>query len=307
MEALAAERKKNGSYKDICEFAARMESKLINKRQLESLAKAGAFDSLSPNRRRFFESASLLVRYNQQTQEEHSSGQDNLFGGMMEGSARLLPDLPQVEEWASAERIEHAFDAIGFYLDTHPLEAWLEELEGTGILTRPDIENAATRNGARVKLAGIVTLLRHRSAGNRRFAHLKLSQPAGSLDISIFDENLIAGSRSLLESRQPLVMQVEVRKDEGGFRLMAESVQRLEDYLNARGGECHIHLSGTRGIQDIRALLGERGKGNGNVCVVLAVGNGAVVELSLGSGYALRPKKIARIATCPQVLEAAIR
>ncbi|MEE8171332.1 MAG: DNA polymerase III subunit alpha, partial [Alphaproteobacteria bacterium] len=121
MRAVVAERDVNGPYKSVFDFATRLGAGVVNKRQLENLMRAGAFDALEPSRRKLFDAVELLLRHADSA--ERNSDQDSLFGagpnmGMPE------PSLAEVADWPPLERLNYEQEAIGFYLSAHPLEAY---------------------------------------------------------------------------------------------------------------------------------------------------------------------------------------
>ncbi|MFP6689019.1 MAG: DNA polymerase III subunit alpha, partial [Alphaproteobacteria bacterium] len=126
MRAVVAERDANGPYTSVFDFATRLGAGVVNKRQLENLIRAGAFDRLEPSRRKLYEAVELLLRHAETA--ERNSGQDSLFGtgpnmGMPE------PSLAEVADWPPLERLNHEQEAVGFYFSAHPLEAYSTVLE----------------------------------------------------------------------------------------------------------------------------------------------------------------------------------
>jgi len=125
MGELVAERKANGPFKDLFDFSRRLDAKSFNRRQFESLVKAGAFEALNPNRAQSFAAADLLLRQASRAAEERESRQESLFGGidgLGDGGFAARPSLPVVGDWPPVERLQYEFDAIGFYLSSHPLD-----------------------------------------------------------------------------------------------------------------------------------------------------------------------------------------
>src|SRR5690348_10822081 len=122
MAELVAERAARGRFKDLADFSRRLDAKSFNRRQFESLAKAGAFDSLNPNRAQTFAAAEQLLRQASLAAEERESRQESLFAGI-DPSFAPRPSLPLVTDWPPAERLQHECAAIGFYLSSHPLDA----------------------------------------------------------------------------------------------------------------------------------------------------------------------------------------
>src|SRR5262249_50075791 len=122
MRELVAERSAGGGFKALADFWRRIDAKSFNRRQFESLAKAGAFDSLNPNRAQTFAAAEQLLRQASLAAEERESRQESLFAAIDPAFAPL-PALPLVADWPPVERLQHEFAAIAFYLSSHPLDA----------------------------------------------------------------------------------------------------------------------------------------------------------------------------------------
>src|SRR3546814_10475449 len=116
MEAMVEERRQSGAYRDVFDFARRLDTKVVNKRQLENLIRAGAFDCLDGNRARLHTGVDTIVRYAHTEAAERESGLGNLFGGPDGGSGLSVPNLPARADWDEMERLAQEFGAIGFYL-----------------------------------------------------------------------------------------------------------------------------------------------------------------------------------------------
>ncbi|MDZ7772147.1 MAG: hypothetical protein U5K31_05315 [Balneolaceae bacterium] len=123
VEAVVEEREENGPFDSVYDFASRIDSRVCNKRTLESLFQAGAFDSVNPNRRQLLENIETLLSYGSRVQEMKESNQSDLFGdGSGSASAIDEPPLREVEPWSNIERLNKERELIGFYLSGHPLE-----------------------------------------------------------------------------------------------------------------------------------------------------------------------------------------
>ncbi|HCX66314.1 MAG TPA: DNA polymerase III subunit alpha, partial [Rhodobiaceae bacterium] len=121
MEHLVEERRANGPFRDLFDFASRISPRLVNKRTFENLARAGAFDALNPNRAQVLASADLLLGTANAAAQERESQQDSLFGGDS-GVMAAQPALPNVDPWYPMQRLTEEFNAVGFYLSGHPLD-----------------------------------------------------------------------------------------------------------------------------------------------------------------------------------------
>lgn len=260
MKELEAERVANGPFKDIFDLAERLDPKVFTKRQIESLAKSGAFDALIENRRMIFENATLLSRFNAQAFEEKQSQQVNLFGGA-EAEHAAHPALSECEDWAPTERLLQEYEAIGFYLSAHPLDAVFGGFRDAGVIPIRQLESRLQERSTKIKLAGVVTGITQRVSGGKRFAYVKLSDPSGLIEISIFNENLITQSRDMLESKKPLLFAADGRKDEGGVRVIADSISFLEQQIAKPQPRFQLALTSARMAESLAALLKARAEG----------------------------------------------
>ena len=120
MRHVVEEREANGGFKDLFDFARRVDTRIVNKRAFENLARGGAFDCLEPTRAKSLASASILQQIGSRAAQEKESAQNSLFGDAPETMAE--PDLPNPQPWSNVEQLDHELGAIGFYLGGHPLE-----------------------------------------------------------------------------------------------------------------------------------------------------------------------------------------
>ena len=289
METLVDEREAGGPFKDLGDFADRADTRMVNKRQIENLACAGAFDALDPNRHRVFAGAEIIVRHAAAATSERESAQESLFGNGAGGVAKAKLVLPEVEDWAAMERLRHEFEAIGFYLSAHPLDAYGQNLERLGVVRHADLARALDRDPGRKRLAGIVIGKQERTSrrGNR-FAFLQLSDTGGVYEVVIFSEVLSASSE-LIEGGEPLLLTVEGRSDGEGLRLMAHEIAPLEAAVAEAGVGLRLFLSGREPLDRVKAVLEHEPRGRGRVALVLDLADGQEVELELPDSYRLSP------------------
>lgn len=229
MEVVASERKENGDFKDVYDFAKRISPRLVNKKSVEALAKAGAFDRVGNNRRQIAESFETLAAYSAQQNEESSSNQMSLFGGMAE--ANIKPKLKQTEDWNRAERLQKEFEAFGFFLNEHPIDVAIPDLRKRGVIFSDKLERDELKDGALVKMVGVIANSKHRSSARGRFAYINISDPFGIFETMVFDEALITNSRDILVDGSVIALDCLIRRDEGGIRILIQGVKKLEDFL----------------------------------------------------------------------------
>ena len=133
VESIVAERAANGAFKDLSDFAGRCNTKALNKRALETLAAAGAFDALEPNRALVHGNVEQMLAFSNRLATNAAQGIGDLFGGG--AAARPQIDVRPLKAWTPMERLQHEFDAVGFFLSGHPLDAYASVLAKLGILS----------------------------------------------------------------------------------------------------------------------------------------------------------------------------
>lgn len=230
MEEVVKERKNNGKFKNIYDFAKRLDPKLINKKSIEALAKSGAFDDISSNRHQIAESFDILSAYSNQENEVKSSNQMSFFGNVIDKENN--PPLKNCKEWNKAEKLQQEFEAFGFFLNDHPLDETKEELQKRGVVSSEKIISDKLEDGDLVKIAGIVISSKHRSSARGRFAYLYLSDSYGVFEAMIFDEKLITESRDLIADGSRVIIECSIRKDDGGIRILVKKITNLEIFIN---------------------------------------------------------------------------
>jgi len=287
MEGLVAERKAKGPFRSLADFAGRVDPKQANKRILESLASAGAFDSLVPNRRQTLEAAETVLRHATAALDARNSQQVSLFGESGAEAPRL--QLPQVPDWSPLERLQREFDAVGFYLSAHPLDGYALPLARLGAVKQSDLARLAQMQPGRQKVAGIVLSKRERTAKNgSRFAFVELSDQSGVFEVVVFSE-LLAKTRDLLEAGKPLLAAVDARPDGDGYRLMAQSFDALEEAAAQAARGLKIFTASGEAFASLKSILAQDQRGKGRVAIVLDLEGGEELEMELPDTYRLSP------------------
>ena len=186
-ENAVKERVENGKFKDIYDFSERLDPKTINKKSIEALSKAGAFDCLHDNRHQIANSFDVLSSYAAQKHEAASSNQMSLFCGTPE--ADVKPELKKVEKWTKIERLQKEFEAFGFFLNEHPTDDHVPALRRRGVIFSDKLERDELGDNSLVKMSGVIAGSKHRSGPRGRFAYLTISDYLGIFEAMIFDEN----------------------------------------------------------------------------------------------------------------------
>ncbi|MEZ4806900.1 MAG: DNA polymerase III subunit alpha [Flavobacteriales bacterium] len=198
VEAITTEREKDGPYTNIFDLMRRVNLRSANRKALESLAYAGAFDGLDVQRAHFFHSPGegrptfmeTLVRYGQQYQDGADSSQVSMFD-MAEGDAAIPePTLPNAEGWSALEQLHYEKEVIGFYLSGHPLDDHRLEIKYLCNATLPDLKDLDKVAGRELTFAGIVTKAEHRIAkSGKAFGSISIEDHFGTHDFMLFSED----------------------------------------------------------------------------------------------------------------------
>jgi DNA polymerase-3 subunit alpha len=302
MTELVAERTARGRFKDLVDFSRRLDAQSFNRRQFESLAKAGAFDSLNPNRAQTFAAAESLLRQASRAAEERESRQESLFAAIDPDFAPR-PTLPLVADWPPVERLQHEFAAIGFYLSSHPLDPYGKSLERAGIIRFADLPVGLAANVAsRFKLAGIVIGRKERTSGRgNRFAFVQMSDPSGTFEVTLFSE-ILSESRALFDSGQPLVVTVDVRSEEESLRLTAQKIEPLDTVVAHAAAGLRVFLGEARALANLKSVIARGAGGRGRVTVVLDLPS-REVEIALPGGFTVDPRTRAAVKSLPGIVD----
>ena len=224
MESVVAERKKNGPFKALYDFAERLDARAINRRQLENLAKSGAFDSIESDRARALASCETIVAYAQRVAEERASAQASLFGSE-EPSAR--PSFPKAPVWSAQDRLDAERESVGFYLSGHPLSEFFVDA-GDRYSTYREILDEGETEPRSYSMAGVVRRIQYRPAqSGGTLAFVSMSDPSGDYEPMIMPEN-VAAARDVLEVGKAFVFRGRIRWRDGDMRIAGDSFERVE-------------------------------------------------------------------------------
>jgi len=289
MISLISDRSARGPYKNLPDFAERLDSKAMNRRQFEQLICAGAFDCLHDNRAQLSAGAESILRYAQSLQEERNIGQVSLFGGDDGGAGGLgMPDLPVVAPWDPLEKLAREFGAVGFYLSAHPLDSRGAQFERMKIVPLRHVEeDIRNKHMARYQMAGVLLKKQEKmSQKGSKYAFLQLSDPTGIFEITIFSETLSI-AREILVPGNALLLTVEAEVKEDQIRYTCGKIQLLEQVLESKINEIQIHLTGVNGIEKIKQFLDIEGRGRSKITFFAHLEDGRQAEIELSGGWSL--------------------
>ncbi|MEO8345076.1 MAG: DNA polymerase III subunit alpha [Betaproteobacteria bacterium] len=223
IESIVAARREGGPFVDLFDFCRRVDKRVVNRRAVEALVRAGAFDAIEPRRAALLASVGIALEAAERA--EANAAQVSLFG---EESAERSVGLVATREWSDAERLQNEKSAVGYYLSGHPFHGFAAELAP---VVRTAISDLAPRID-RVLVAGIVTQMRVQNGRRGRMAFVTLDDGRGSTEIMVYNE-IYDSVRSLLRDDQLVIAEVKVTQrmtedgESTGLRIIAENVYDL--------------------------------------------------------------------------------
>ena len=269
---------------DLADFAGRINPRVINRRALESLVAAGAFDDFEPNRARLAAGLDLVLSQASQAVDSAAMGQDELFGDMPQNLA-----LPEADPWLPAERLQREYSAVGFYLSAHPLDEYEAVLQRIGVQRWVDFAEAVRSGVTADRLAGTVTgKQERRTRTGGRMGIIQLSDPSGQFEAVLFSEAL-AQHRDLLEVGRSVIVVVTAEERPEGVNLRVQSVEALEQAADGLQ-RLRVYIRDDGPLSKLRTQLSAvSGKGEVNL-VLLSGDDDREIEIRLAGGFAVSPE-----------------
>lgn len=265
MASVITERNENGPFKDLEDFAGRLDTHLVNKRQMENMVRSGTFDSLNPNRKQMYLGIEAIMGEASAQQSERESNQIGLFGG--EDQPKQTIRLPDVADWPPMECLREEFDAIGFYLSAHPLDSYGKSLQRLDVVSYGDV--LAKGVAGNYALAGTVVSKKERiSQKGNRYAFVTFSDASGSYEATMFSETLSAASE-LLEPGTAVLIKATAQFEGETVRLTAQSVRSLDKMASQTSAGLQITLNNDKPIAAIQDALADARRGMGKVKIVV--------------------------------------
>ncbi len=263
VDLLVAEREANGPFLGFMDFCSRVNSRDLNKRCLESLIKAGAFDWTGLPRRRMFEGMDFSLQRAEARRADLAQGQTSLFdllddAGSSGGAGDLSDaDLPEVEPWSSSEMLSFEKDLLGFYISGHPLEEFEWEIDTYASHPLPEL--ATLPEGTLVRVAGLVTEWRKFFTKNEtEMATFKLEGLRGGIQCAMYQET-VQQYASGLHDNLPVMLAAELKPREGEPRLIIHEICPLAKAPAWYAERVTLHLSEAqtteKRLSDLRDLV----------------------------------------------------
>jgi DNA polymerase-3 subunit alpha len=288
---------------DLADFASRVNPRAVNKRVLESLAAAGAFDAIEGNRARAFSAADTLLASAQRAHDAAEMGQSELFGGP---AARTPLILPAAEPWPPAERLQKEFDAIGFFLSGHPLDDYAPALQRLRVPSWAEFARSIKAGASAGRVAGsVVSRQERRTRTGSKMGIIGLSDPSGHFEAVLFAEGL-AQYRDQLEPGKAVLLSLSAELQGDDVRARIQTVEPLDQAAAKLQKALRVFLRDARPLDSVAKRLqgGPRNgdeKSDGEVSMVLILGEGTEVEVKLPGRFKVSPQIAGAIKAIPGV------
>ena len=279
--SVVAARVQGGPFRDLFDFCERVDKRLVNRRVIESLVRAGAFDSITDHRASLLATVGLAMESAEQT--ERAANQVSLFEALETGD-RGPRAHRDVARWTEREQLLHEKAALGFYLSGHPFNGYAQDIRP---IAPTPLRELQPGNEPR-RIAGIVHGVRVQQSRRGRMGIVALDDGTGRVELTLFNE-LFEASRGVLKEDQPLVAEGKVLQDDftGGLRITADAVWDLAAARDKFARGMRITCNGGSSGPKLKELLGPyRSVGNRGCPVSVAYSNGAATcEIELGDDW----------------------
>jgi DNA polymerase-3 subunit alpha len=285
-------------FADLGDFARRINPRAVNKRVLESLAAAGAFDCIERERARAAAAIDTVLAAAQRAHEAASVGQSELFGGPAAPEALTLP---AAAAWLPAERMQKEYDAVGFFLTGHPLDDYAPLLKSLRVQSWSELARAVKAGATAGRVAAtVVSRVERRTKSGSKMGIIGLSDPSGHYEAIIFQEGL-EQYRDRLEPGTAVLLFLGCEAQGDDVRARIQSAEPLDQAAAKLQKGLRVFVRDDKPLAAVSKRLDQ--KGEGEVSIVALLGAGAEVEVKLPGRYKVSPQIAGALKAVPGVVE----
>ncbi|WP_456402890.1 DNA polymerase III subunit alpha [Persephonella sp.] len=251
---IVKERKENGDYKDIFDITERLDSKYLNRRVLEALIKAGAFDYTEVDRGILLNNIDRALNEGQKAREVKASGQNTLFGLLGDNQPNISVTYEDGDPISEKEKLNFEKEVLGFYISGHPLNAYKKELAGYVNKINTLIE---MKTGDKVKIAGVISdLKRKKTRAGNTMTILTVQDETGIIDVRVFTDKM--DDTSFIEEDRIVIIEgtVEINEEQERVSMNASSVEPIEN-INKQVRSVKFRLTKDKAVNGLALKLRE--------------------------------------------------
>lgn len=302
MEQLVAERDAGGSFKSLDDFADRIEPRLLNRRQLESLAASGAFDEIHPDRAGVHAAADTILSVAASAAEARESGQGGLFGDVETPHADVR--IPPHQTWSTADRMAQEKEAFGFYFSAHPVDRYRHLAEARGARSYGAIcsEQVAEGGRANAVMAAMVEEVRWRETRRgARYAAATFSDSSGQFQASCFDEDACKAIEVMARDGDCALLMVELDRMPGEEtpRVTIRGVEQFNQLASASRMELVVDVQDASAVNALAELLLRNRGGRSEVFLRTPLAGGKAARMFVGDDFLIGADQVDAIALIP--------
>jgi len=289
---IAQVRVEGGAFKSIFDFCERVNLHSVNRKVIESLIKAGAFDGLGANRAQMMAVIDKAIEQGQNLRRSRELGQKDFFQilGPKKGAEKRAPErYPEIEEWDRAELLGYEKEVLGLYLSGHPMLRYQDIVERLGAFSVKDL--AGLKADRLVVICGMITSYSERNTRKgERMANFKLEDLSGRVEVVVFPSAFNVSQSALKNVDQPVIVKGRVRHEET-IRIIADRVMTLNQAMTELVSVIHLWISlewvNEELLIHLRDLL-KQYPGRGKVILHMFSSNGGEVVLSVPEHFGVR-------------------
>ena len=281
------EREKNGKFLNIIDFMNRVKSEVVNKRQLEKLVQAGAFDSIELNRSKLFNNVPKFVEL---YGGEKINNQDLLFEEREISFKDKNLFIQNYDNWTNLDILTNELDVIGFYFSDHPLNHYpnlffdLQQIESYNNITKTNYNLNSS------KVCGAILDIKERSnKDGRKYAFITISETDNQFELAIFSENLYK-YRSILKEGNLLIFDIDIIKNKSDIRLIIKKITLLEKIFKETNLRLSLYATADN-LVSVKNEIFKQGKTNGSEIDVFLNINNKLVNFNFDD-YSIKSYKI---------------
>ncbi|WP_046863360.1 DNA polymerase III subunit alpha [Microvirga massiliensis] len=290
----------NKPFRDLADFARRLDPKSVNKRILENLIAAGALDELEPDRARATAAIEAIVNLAQQSAQAETIGMQDMFGGVTAAGVSLR--IPPYEPWPAAVRLQKEYDAVGFFLSGHPLDEYGDLLARLRVQSWADFCRSVKAGNSVGKVAAtVLDRTERRTKTGNKMGIVMLSDQTGHFEAIVFSEGL-QRYRDILEPGRAVVLVLQAGVEGEEVRARIQLVEPLDEAVAKHQKGMRIFLRDERPLPSVQERL--KTKGEGEISVVLILDNGdREVEVKLPGRYLASPQIAGALRAVPGIVD----
>ncbi|MBN2143339.1 MAG: DNA polymerase III subunit alpha, partial [Candidatus Aureabacteria bacterium] len=281
-------------FESITHFAKKVDSRALNKKTLESLIKAGAFDELEKNRHYLFEITDDIIRFGSGSQKDQALGQESFFTILDSASSTLTPKKKEdYPNWPDHDTLRFERELLGCYLSGHPLVKYFKLLKRFSTTHTKEIIHF--KDGDSIKIGGVISFIRHtKTSKDEKMAILQLEDLKGTVEIVVFPRKL-KECEPLLKMESPVFIQGTMHSRNKVPGIILENITPLQDVQEKLTTSVLIRIDeseGEKGLNQLKEII-HKYPGRSQVLLDLQLASGESMMVSAENGLTLLPSESA--------------